>query len=229
MNARIPVLLLALSVVALAAPSQAQNPAARSSCNNAVRTILARVDAKYAATTVLTEANHARYKKLHAAVRPNGTMEACMNRRTDLVALEAALAEMIAEPKAGDKLHGGVIVDVAEGGKHGLVAYPTDQPGGLYFDAPRVVGYTKDDAPKTCDSLVGGGFSDWYLPSYEELDRVWKQRAAIGHFRDNWVYWTSGWYGGRARQTVTWASGKWGYLEGGEIKTLPAVRCVRKF
>ena len=232
LNARIPVLLLALSVIAVPVASQAQ-PLALNSCNNAVRTILERVEAKYAATKVLTEANHARYKTLHAAVRPGGsTMTACQARRADLVALEAALAEMIAEPKAGDRLRGGVIVDVTEGGKHGLVAFPEDQPGLLRTLGPtgvRVAGMSSADAVNSCNNFVGGGFSDWYLPSHEELVRTWKQRAVIGHFRDNWVYWTSSWYAGM-RQTVTWDGGGWGYTHGHtEIGNLPAARCVRKF
>lgn len=233
MNARIPALLLALALVALPAPSQAQAHVL-SSCLNGVSTMLVRIPANYAAATKLTEEDHTRYKTLHAAVRPAGsTMADCRARRADLVALETALAEMIAAPKAGDRLRGGLIVQVTEGGKHGLVAYPQDQPGLPRTSGVRVAGMSGGEGVQSCNNLVGGGFSDWYLPSYDELVRVWKQRAAIGHFRDNWDYWTSTIYIGnpRAYTLVKWNGGTWGYRhEGGsEIGTLPAVRCVRKF
>ncbi len=160
-------------------------------------------------------------------------MADCQARRVDLVALDAALEEMIAAPKAGDRLRGGLIVGVIEGGKHGLVAFPEDQPGTLRSAGVRVAGLSLDLAIKSCNDLVGGGFSDWYLPSYDELVRVWKQRAVIGQFRDNLVYWTSTIYIGNPRtySTVKWNGGSWGYrdVNYGEIGELPSVRCVRKF
>ena len=78
--------------------------------------------------------------------------------------------------------------------------------------------------PKRCRKLTG---MPPILVTVSEA--LWKQRAVIGHFRDNWVYWTSSSYAG-ARQTVTWDSGGWGYAHGNtEIGNLPAARCVRKF
>jgi hypothetical protein len=41
-----------------------------------------------------------------------------------------------------------------------------------------------------CDHLTEGGYSDWYLPSKEELNKLYLNRVAIGGF-DNYYYWSS--------------------------------------
>jgi hypothetical protein len=35
---------------------------------------------------------------------------------------------------------------------------------------------------------TGGGYSDWYLPSYDELYKLWLNRTAIGNFTGDWYY-----------------------------------------
>ncbi len=45
-------------------------------------------------------------------------------------------------------------------------------------------------APKLCYDLVSGGYSDWYLPSDEELNKLYLNRSTIGGFSSNW-YWSS--------------------------------------
>jgi hypothetical protein len=37
----------------------------------------------------------------------------------------------------------------------------------------------------------GGGFTDWYLPSIEELEKLFENRAAIGGFAEDASYWSS--------------------------------------
>ncbi len=36
----------------------------------------------------------------------------------------------------------------------------------------------------------GGGYSDWYLPSFDELQKLYTNKGAIGGFVD-YYYWTS--------------------------------------
>ena len=45
-------------------------------------------------------------------------------------------------------------------------------------------------AASLCGDLVLGGYSDWYLPSRDELNQLYINRVAIGGFVSNW-YWSS--------------------------------------
>jgi hypothetical protein len=45
-------------------------------------------------------------------------------------------------------------------------------------------------AARLCGDLVLGGFSDWYLPSKDELNQLYINRVAIGGFASN-GYWSS--------------------------------------
>ena len=45
-------------------------------------------------------------------------------------------------------------------------------------------------AAKKCSDLVLGGFNDWYLPSKDELNKLYLNREAIGGFSTG-NYWSS--------------------------------------
>ena len=45
-------------------------------------------------------------------------------------------------------------------------------------------------AAKLCYDLVEGGYSDWYLPSKDELNQLWINKELIGNF-GTFFYWTS--------------------------------------
>jgi hypothetical protein len=45
-------------------------------------------------------------------------------------------------------------------------------------------------AARLCGDLVLGGYSDWYLPSRDELYQLYLNRVAIGGFATN-GYWSS--------------------------------------
>ena len=45
-------------------------------------------------------------------------------------------------------------------------------------------------AARICGDLILNGYSDWYLPSKDELNKLWINRVAIGGFYDGW-YWSS--------------------------------------
>jgi len=101
----------------------------------------------------------------------------------------------------------------AEGGWQYLEAAPQDLPkmqwnNGEYVDTGAegtAVGTGKDNTDKiiatqgegryaaeACRSYRGGGFSDWYLPSQDELDLMFKVLKAneVGDFKSDW-YWSS--------------------------------------
>ena len=48
---------------------------------------------------------------------------------------------------------------------------------------------TWGDARKHCKNLNYGGYSDWSLPTKEELDEIYKNKNKIGNFEDTW-YWS---------------------------------------
>ena len=70
--------------------------------------------------------------------------------------------------KPGDKGY-------VDGGWHGLIAAEADLPGGEK--------YTWEAAKKACDDLNEKGYSDWHLPSKEELNQLYLNRSAVGGFR----------------------------------------------
>jgi len=84
---------------------------------------------------------------------------------------------------------------------------------------------TESNAAKLCDNYSSGGYSDWYLPSKDELNKLYLNRVAIGGFASDW-YWSSS-EGG--------AYGAWGqgFSGGGQYDynkiNTTNVRCVRAF
>ena len=76
--------------------------------------------------------------------------------------------------------HGGFVVYEENG--HGLVAAITDL-GSMDWNS----------AKTACDELILNGYSDWHLPSKEELNALYvilKQRGALGGFAARY-YWSS--------------------------------------
>jgi hypothetical protein len=45
-------------------------------------------------------------------------------------------------------------------------------------------------AAKICDDLFLNGYNDWYLPSRDELNKLYLNRVVVGGFASS-VYWSS--------------------------------------
>ena len=111
--------------------------------------------------------------------------------------------------------HGGFVVYEENG--HGLVAAITDL-GSMYWNS----------AKTACDELILNGYSDWYLPSKEELNALYVnlKQLGVGGFASSF-YRSSTEY----HDDVAWVQTFYdGEQQGGYSKDYPcAVRAVRAF
>jgi hypothetical protein len=157
----------------------------------------------------------------------------------------------------GDSYQGGKIAYLLKSGDpgydantpHGLIAAPSDQSSGIkWWNGSFVLTNTVDYsfgsgnantntiisiqgngsyAAKLCADLTLDGYSDWYLPSLNEIEQICKNKDLVGGFA-NAFYWTSTEhgtnyaYGWKFQSTV-------GY-EGTDYKnTDHPVRAIRSF
>ncbi len=82
-------------------------------------------------------------------------------------------------------------------------------------------------AARLCSDLVLGGYSDWYLPSRDELSKLYLNQVAIGGFSDIQAYWSSSEFDSYLVWVMNFQTG---YLEPGDSKQNPgSVRAVRSF
>ena len=106
----------------------------------------------------------------------------------------------------GDNYGGGIIFSLYPSGNHGLIAAPCDQPENTCWGNDRWIGaaFVGDGAANTeiivkfmkanrdpdkmlpaacaCDTLILGGYSDWFLPSINELKEMYTYQGVIGKF-----------------------------------------------
>jgi len=143
----------------------------------------------------------------------------------------------------GDSYQGGIIVYLLKSGdigydenkQHGLIAAnyissPLTWNNGSYIltnasgevkgtgaaNTNAIIlsqGNTGTYAAKVCKDYRGGGYSDWYLPSYYEFLEYLRNTVRFSSYNSNWYYWTS---------TETGTGYAWGYHGGFENKTKDA-------
>jgi len=83
-------------------------------------------------------------------------------------------------------------------------------------------------AARLCGDLVLGGYSDWYLPSIDELSKLYDNRASIGGFSGDY-YWSSSEHV-NAEATNAWVQGfVFGGLGNLSKDATYYVRAVRSF
>ena len=145
---------------------------------------------------------------------------------------------------------GGIKFYVDNTGQHGLIAAPNDQSIGVEWSSGSsiltnaigtAIGTGKANtstivttigagsyAAKICDDLVLNGYDDWFLPSKDELDLLYKKRFEIGGFCPVTYYWSSS----ESSASSAWVQS----LLGGEQDSNPAklrnefnVRAIRSF
>jgi hypothetical protein len=94
-----------------------------------------------------------------------------------------------------------------------------------------IAGCAEADIPaKICGDLDFNGYTDWFLPSLDELREMQLQKQAIGSFSD-WLYWSST-EAGQAEfpEEAAWVVSFTDGLYGWTSKEYPVTfRCIRKY
>ncbi len=160
----------------------------------------------------------------------------------------------VADPVIGQWYGGGKIAYIDGTGQHGLIAAAGDQSAGIqWYNGIYVQTYATATALGTgsanTDKIIatqlgssssyaaglarayrGGGYSDWYLPSKDELNALWLNKSAIGGFpAGKFRYWSS------SEQSTYPTTDAWiqDLSDGGQVwfnKSEPyRVRAVRSF
>jgi len=110
---------------------------------------------------------------------------------------------------------------------HGIIVAPTDQSTSIsWYSSSTITGATDTTlgtglfntnaivaalgagsyAAKLCADLVFGGYSDWYLPSKDELQKIYINRSAIGGIA-NTNYWSSSEYNHQFARVISFSNG----------------------
>jgi hypothetical protein len=155
----------------------------------------------------------------------------------------------------GDNYGGGKVAYIFQPGDigyvagegHGLIAAPSDQSTGIkwYNGSNVITGATATAlgagnantntivsvqgngvyATQLCYDLVLNGFSDWYLPSKDELNILYLNNTAIGGFAAAY-YWSSSEYNNNIAWRQYFSNGLQSYA--GKVNTF-YVRAIRSF
>lgn len=145
----------------------------------------------------------------------------------------------------GQNHAGGIIFYLDDTGEHGLAAAPGDQGATVgWLNGEFVVtGATGtgigtgqvntsaiinsqgegDYAARLCDRLVLNGFSDWFLPSKDELDALYLSKGVVGGFSEDF-YWTSSEHGEGSAWEQVFNTGVQYYANKNFHKRIRAVR-----
>ena len=147
----------------------------------------------------------------------------------------------------GQSYGGGIIFYIDGTGQHGLISATSDQSTAAEWGCYTTLISGADGtaigtgnqntidimagcgsagiAAKLCWDLVLNGYSDWFLPSQDELNQMYLQKTSIGGFA-SWFYWSSSQNGPYYAWNRYFSNG----IQGSDTKDYPLyVRAVRAF
>lgn len=154
-------------------------------------------------------------------------------------------------PVIGDRFGGGTVACLtSDGGEANLIAATTDNSAGIRWGVEDIrTGALshKNGASNTativnvltnqesidintyaagiCATYENEGFTDWFLPAKDQLNCLYTNKQAIGHF-DNYSYWSSS----ETDASYAWAQFFGAGTQDNTMKFLPySIRCVRAF
>ena len=100
---------------------------------------------------------------------------------------EAAAKEQ-AELRTGKSYGGGTIFYIDRSGQHGLIAATTDLAKETGSRIPNDVG-PWNRAIQSCKDYRGGGYTDWFMPSKDQLNMMYFQKNVLKGFGND-CYWS---------------------------------------
>ncbi len=159
---------------------------------------------------------------------------------------ENTVVKQSAKHAIGEDFGGGIVFYLDGTGEHGLIAAETDLKKAKWYNGSFVesgatgtgVGTGKQNteavvkaqgageyAAKICDALELNGFSDWFLPSKDELNLLREKRKIVGGF-DGVFYWSSTEYNSHYAWAQNINNGLQNY---GNKNSAPSIRPIRAF
>jgi hypothetical protein len=156
----------------------------------------------------------------------------------------------------GDFLEGGVVFFVDETGEHGLVCAVLDQGSDINWGCPSLIDFgakgleigtgqqntldiigacnDSNTAAAICEQLELNGYNDWFLPSRDELDSLYRHREIIQEtaLKNNGGYFQSGtyWSSSHYLDNTVWVQHFGAGNQSSDLKDKEnIVRAIRKF
>ena len=194
-------------------------------------------------------------------VNKNGTVGASTGVNKNGQIVSAAIPHALGDPYQGGIIF--YILQVGDPGydanvQHGFIAALSDQSTGAPWGclgteigagaqgialgtgktntAAIIAGCTTIGiAAQLCSSLNSGGYTDWYLPSFNELTQLYNNQSYVGNLGINVAYWSSSeYYGGSTfnAQNLAYVFGFYSSGSGGGPDTKANtynVRAIRSF